>query len=108
MKSGIEVIAAERKRQIEAGGWTPEHDDDHDMGQMPNAAAVYAMTPHKRGMKIDGVGNTIQSYLWPWDDAWFKPYGGRIRQLAKAGALIAAEIDRLKRVAAAGRKAGAR
>lgn len=34
---------------------------------------------------------------WPWDaDAW-KPTQDPIRQLVKAGALIAAEIDRRQR-----------
>jgi len=26
--NGIERIAAERERQVEAEGWTPEHDDE--------------------------------------------------------------------------------
>jgi hypothetical protein len=34
MKSGIELIAAERQRQIEVEGWTASHDDNyHDAGQ---------------------------------------------------------------------------
>jgi hypothetical protein len=32
---------------------------------------------------------------WPWDSKWWKP-GERIRELEKAGALIAAEIARLE------------
>ena len=33
---------------------------------------------------------------WPWNVVWWKPTpDDRIRELAKAGALIAAEIDRL-------------
>jgi hypothetical protein len=34
---------------------------------------------------------------WPWGTSWFKPSGDDIRDLVKAGALIAAEIDRLQR-----------
>lgn len=35
---------------------------------------------------------------WPWDVAWDKRYKhDRLKQLAIAGALIAAEIDRLER-----------
>jgi hypothetical protein len=30
--SGIDLIAAERQRQIDAEGWTPEHDDEHAGG----------------------------------------------------------------------------
>jgi hypothetical protein len=35
---------------------------------------------------------------WPWDEKWWKPSTNPIRNLVKAGALIAAEIDRLQRV----------
>jgi hypothetical protein len=39
---------------------------------------------------------------WPWDAEWFRPVPkDRIRELVKAGALIAAEIDRLNRQAIA-------
>ena len=42
---------------------------------------------------IEGVG------MWPWDLEWFKPSPyDRIRELVKAGALIAAEIDRLQNI----------
>jgi hypothetical protein len=34
---------------------------------------------------------------WPWDERWWKPSNDPIRDLVKAGALIAAEIDRLQR-----------
>ena len=35
---------------------------------------------------------------WPWDMKWWKPSDeDPIRNLVKAGALIAAEIDRLQR-----------
>lgn len=29
MKTGIEMIAEERQRQVDAKGWTSEHDDTH-------------------------------------------------------------------------------
>ena len=87
MKSGIELIAKERQRQIEAEGWTPEHDDQHVHGELADAAACY----------VDG--NPVG---WPWDEKWWKPSSDPIRNLAKAGALIAAEIDRLQRLPNAG------
>lgn len=40
--SVIEEIVAERKRQIEVEGWTPEHDDEYFLGHMAFAAAAYA------------------------------------------------------------------
>jgi hypothetical protein len=42
MATGIELIAAERKRQIEAKGWTYEHDDAHEEGELIAAAVCYA------------------------------------------------------------------
>ena len=33
---------------------------------------------------------------WPWDKKWWKPSDDPIKNLIKAGALIAAEIDRLQ------------
>lgn len=87
---GAEIIAAERKRQIEQEGWSEEHDDTHKRGQLALAASCYALPPYERGRALD----------WPWDRKWWKPTpDDRIRELAKAGALIAAEIDRLKRLA---------
>jgi hypothetical protein len=89
MKTAIELIAAERTRQIEKEGWTTEHDDEHDLDQMARAAAYYAMP--------EWVRNNGPA-IWPWSKDWRKPTpDDRIRELVKAGALIAAEIERLQR-----------
>lgn len=37
---------------------------------------------------------------WPWADSWWKPSTDPVRNLVKAGALVAAEIDRYQRIAA--------
>jgi hypothetical protein len=97
MKTGIELIAAERQRQIEAENWTAEHDDDHIRGELSAAAACYADIAAIQESNImryypDGVPKR-----WPWDEKWWKPSPDPIRNLEKAGALIAAEIDRLQR-----------
>lgn len=85
---GMSIIAAERRRQVESEGWTPEHDDEHIAGELSTAAACYAQP----AIKPHG--------WWPWDEEWWKPTPKmRVRELAKAGALIAAEIDRLIRIA---------
>jgi hypothetical protein len=103
--TGIELISTERGRQIENEGWTTEHDDAHDHGELADAAMCYvgaAMTPHPTYTHLPGPysgGNVIPPEAWPWESAWWKP-ADRIRNLAKAGALIAAEIDRLQRLAA--------
>ena len=90
---GGAAIAAERRRQIEEEGWTAEHDDQHDTGQLIAAAICYAL--NARGWRT--TADMVR--LWPWDDRWFKP-GDYRRDLVKAGALIAAEIDRLDRLRA--------
>lgn len=86
----VRDVLAERRRQVEAEGWTPEHDDDcHDHGQLARAAACYACP--------DDISWTDYFGLrWPWSREWWKPKDRR-RNLVRAGALILAEIDRLDR-----------
>jgi hypothetical protein len=94
--TAIEAIAAERLRQIEAEGWTPEHDDEHGDGALAQAAACYAMGDH-RILAWSHDGKSLgQASLWPWHPDWWKP-ANRRRDLVKAGALIVAEIERLDR-----------
>lgn len=102
MKTGIEIIAEERQRQIEVEGWTPEHDLQHSDDELANAASTYAMSPGVRDVLIEMIPLCSVDKVpptWPWDEKWYKPTpDNRIRELAKAGALIAAEIDRLNKV----------
>ena len=86
MKQGIELIAEERKRQVDEEGWTEEHDDQHTCGELKIAAACYTT-----------LSDHPAPSFWPWLIEWWKPSGDPIRNLVKAGALIAAEIDRLQR-----------
>jgi len=67
MSTGVEAIAAERKRQIEAEGWTPEHDDEHTNGEMADAAACYA--------RRRGDPDPMPPGVWPWCEEWWKPEG---------------------------------
>ncbi|MCT5505805.1 hypothetical protein [Pseudomonas aeruginosa] len=90
-------VQAERRRQVEAEGWTPEHDDAHSYGQMARAAACYALAGSSA--PNDGTAALLVSLAWPWDEQWWKPTSAR-RDLVKAGALVMAEIERLDRAAA--------
>lgn len=96
----IAEIAAERQRQVEDEGWTPEHDDQHDNNQLALAAACYAIgaTGISRGISDleHGVEATLSARLWPWSMDWWKPKDRR-RDLIRAAALIVAEIERLDR-----------
>jgi hypothetical protein len=100
MKTGIQLIAAERERQITAEGWTPEHDSQHPEGQLAYAAASYALY---HGLKTTFPLESFEKLKlesqatkeWPWGVEWWKPSRDPLRNLAKAGALIAAEMDRL-------------
>ncbi|MEL3807043.1 hypothetical protein V2V80_35145, partial [Pseudomonas aeruginosa] len=89
-------VQAERRRQIEAEGWTPEHDDEHSHGQMARAAACYALAGSSA--PNDGTAALLVSLAWPWDEQWWKPTTVR-RDLVKACALALAEIERLDRTA---------
>lgn len=99
MKTGIELIAEERQRQIEKEGWTKEHDAQHVNNELANAAATYAMDPECREALTKLVYDCELTKIpptWPWSDELYKPSpDDRIKELMKAGALIAAEIDRL-------------
>ena len=102
-KSGVELIREERKRHLDEEGWTSVHDDAHKDGQLAYAASVYARVTNANVIEIL---RRPEENGWPWDRDWFKPFEkdyqeipavDRKRCLIKAGALIAAELDRLNR-----------
>jgi hypothetical protein len=93
MKTGIELIAAERQEQIEKHGFDQLHDSENDSKQL-RKAATYLLTG-------------VKDYIPEWEYKWYlklssKIYKamsskeGEIELLKVAGALIAAEIDRLQ------------
>lgn len=91
--TGVELIAAERLRQVEEEQWTAQHDMSHQYGELAIAAAALA---------VDGTDATIREPGGAKDE-WglVAKHGyrgtspGHVRKLVIAGALIAAEIDRL-------------
>lgn len=108
--SGAALIAAERQRQVDVEGWTPEHDRTHGPYELEAAALAYV----RSGDSPRPAAN------WPWAAMWWKPKD-RLRNLIRAGALfqaageaselvssmrywgmrdvVAAEIDRLQTAA---------
>lgn len=92
--TGVELIAQERSRQIEEKGYHIEHDVIwQDEEQLALAASCYALPEKHRTYTYEKKS----PFRWPWDEPWWKPSPkDRKRELIKAGALIAAEIDRLQ------------
>jgi len=89
--TGIELITKERQEQIEKHGRTAQHDYDHNFnGQLPWAASCLAFEE-----------------IWDWDARHEAPVDWNLRSWQKlhdkphrerliiAGALIAAELDRM-------------
>lgn len=104
MRIALEA-ATERYRQVAVEGWTAEHDDTHESGELARAAAAYAMCAAGDVQDRDvmaaagyaGVEPAIRN-LWPrdWDIAWLKPRDRR-HDLIRALGLIIAEVERLDR-----------
>jgi hypothetical protein len=109
-------VAAERRRQVEAEGWTPERDGAHNNDELAQAAAVYAhpfeiklahrLPEYERGKnpwprydRADVSCGRGDCEVWGWEVAWLKKTNRR-RDLMKA-ALTIAEIERLDRAALA-------
>lgn len=103
MKSGAELISEERQRQVEVEGWSQSHDWSHDNGELALAAICYAFPDDKIQIGDEPIyANPLivtikRERFWPWEMKWWRPSPQkRVRELVKAGALIAAEIDRLQ------------
>lgn len=93
MSEGAKRITAERNRQCQAEGYDAANDDNYTNDELVKAARAYLSAP-----EYDPSSPLYPEMPapWPWPAMSFKP-STRIRNLEKAGALIAAEIDRLLR-----------
>jgi hypothetical protein len=86
--TGIQWVAHYRFQQIDQKGFTAETDAAHTDLDLQKAAEAYL-----REVEFGPRGDRTPRDPWPWDAKFWKP-STPIRMLAKAGALIAAEIDR--------------
>ena len=95
---GASLIAEERRRQIEEEGFDAAHDDDQSSEDLVAAATSYALQSirGRYGKLIGAKLEELQVLIWPWADKWWKPKD-ELRNLIRAGALISAAIDRIKR-----------
>ena len=88
----LKAIQDERFRQIQVEGYDAKHDDKHTDSSLAIAAICYAMAGVPDGFEAHTLAR-----LWPWATEHWKPKSRR-RNLEIAGALIAAEIERLDRI----------
>lgn len=98
----FEAFAIERARQMHEKGYWPEHDDTHTAGELAAAAAWFAI-PRETAGEAEPDAAAAYAALWPKD--WTVPElamepttAQRKRELEKAGALLAAEWERLDRL----------
>lgn len=99
--TGSELIAEKIRTNREHKGYTAKHDNKHDnkhdKGELYAAAVCYldrAWLQIQQKTPLKGPGPL---YMWPFEEAAWKSSDDPIRNLVHAGALIAAEIDRLQR-----------
>jgi hypothetical protein len=98
--TGVGKIAVERQRQVIEKGYTTEHDAKHSLSDLIKAAGAYR--------SFAAHANTNKNYPdtypmlrdlalagWPWSEDSFKPVDVETA-LTKAGAMIAAALDRLE------------
>lgn len=94
--TGIELIAKERQEQIEKHGFDKSHDAKkwNEDGELVQAASYLLAKPSF------GCVNEVRVATYPqrWNDEYHDKFDAKtgIEALKVAGALIAAEIDRLQ------------
>jgi len=91
MKSGIALIQEEREQQATREHFSAEHDSQWESGELRRAAVAYLLA---NDVPLN-ITEHQALFWWPWDLFWWKPKD-KISNLVRAGALIAAEIDRLQ------------
>jgi hypothetical protein len=105
----LQLITEERRRQVKEKGYDDKRDDSQDTGELIQAAQCYLdhVSLNSKVMDIsDSYNNNLKLYRnvnrpenWPpeWTPESWNP-DSPIRDLVKAAALIAAEIDRRLRI----------
>lgn len=93
--TGTELISQERNRQKFDEGYFQSIDDEYTDHQLVCAAIAYASHYPVMISKTPGTDNWIDP--WPWNKAADKRARHcKLKRLVIAGALIAAEIDRIQ------------
>lgn len=94
----LAAIARERRRQVEAEGWSAEHDDyENQSHELCRAASRYLDVAAEKHLLFRFTKIKRPDFRWPFHSRWWKPSPARTRNLEKAGALTLAEMERLAR-----------
>lgn len=85
MSQGVADVLAERARQLGEKGYSVERDGEYRDGELPMAAACYA---------VFGAGGQMARsvFSWPFKTEAFRPHDKR-RAMVKAAALLLAAIE---------------
>lgn len=105
---GLEEIRRERVRQICHLGRTQDHDAAYTQGELVAGAATYLEAARLQKMFGDDPDAEQQAAIqaeleavveknWPWEESRPNLSAGPLTNLVKAGAMIAAELDRRER-----------
>jgi len=84
--TGIELITAERYDQVANHGFDSDHDANHDIGVLKKAALIALGEPYTNAV-MDCDWNDFEEHIKKQSE---------VKRLTVAGALIAAEIDRIQ------------
>lgn len=89
----LQLVIEARLSQIVAPGHSVAHESSMENGELAVAAACYAKnTLHSTNVQV----GTAQPLQWPFAaDEWKPSPDNRLSELARAGAYILAEIERL-------------
>lgn len=93
MKSGLEWVGEAREKQFEKG-YTPETDKGYVNNELTRMAISYLRTPFYN--PLIQSGKQVPADFPFRKENWKPSPEDRIKELAKAGATICAEIDRLQ------------
>lgn len=96
-RTGAQRIADERDRQVAVENFNRGHDAEHVEGELAAAGACYGYLARLQAMGIPfEMACQTASKGWPFEFKWWKPSLDPLRNLDRAGAFMAAEIDRIQ------------
>ena len=103
---GAMAMLEERARQVNVEGFDDKRDDAYPPGILAAAGLAYGAfamsSPSLRNASRLWTQDGLPPNAWPWSLDWWKPgrddsNTSRLREYAKCGALVIAEMDRLHR-----------